>query len=184
MSKRIKVNNIINRFKLQRLLDDTTTKNLLILHARTPNFFMQPKIHNEDNPGRPFISSINCHTPKIPQYVDHHLQLYVQQLGSYVNDSINFIKKVSTNDKVPQESFLVTVDACLLYNNIATNEGIKTIEKTIKRKILQSQSNHQFSEININIDQFYIQLQKLTNNKRCNGNKMYPNICKHLHGHI
>ena len=50
---RNKVNNTINKFKLQRLLDDTTTKNLQTLEARTPNFYMQPKIHKESNPGRP-----------------------------------------------------------------------------------------------------------------------------------
>ena len=34
---------------------------------------MQPKIYKEGNPGRPVISSANCYTTKILQYVDHHL---------------------------------------------------------------------------------------------------------------
>ena len=65
---------------------------------------MQPKIRKEGNLGRPFISSVNCHTTKISQNVDHHLQPH--------------IKKLSTIDKVPQESFLVTMDARSLYTNI------------------------------------------------------------------
>ena len=66
-SNRNKVNNTINEFKLPRLLDDTTAKNLETLEARAPNFYMQPKIHKQGNPGRPVISSVNCHTTKILQ---------------------------------------------------------------------------------------------------------------------
>ena len=103
---------------------------------------MQPKIHKEDNQGRPFISSINCDTTKILQYVDHHLQLHVQELGSYVKDSTNFIKKVSTIDKVPKESLLVTTDVRSLYINISNNEGIKAVETTLKRKIYQKSMSY------------------------------------------
>ena len=71
-----------------------------------------------------------------------------------------------------------------LYTNIPNNKGIKAVETTLKRKILKK-SNHQFSEININIEQFYIQLHKRFKNKSmCYGNKMRPNISKHLHGYI
>ena len=39
-----------------------------------------------------------------------------------------------TIDKVPQESFLVTMDIRLLYNNIPNNVGIKAVEATLKIK--------------------------------------------------
>ena len=66
-SNRNNINNTINEFKLQKLLNDTTAKNLQTLEARTPNFYMQQKIHKESHPGRPVISSVNCHTTKISQ---------------------------------------------------------------------------------------------------------------------
>ena len=99
---------------------------------------MQPKINKEGNPGRPVISFVNCHTTKISQYFDHHLQPHVQELESYVKDSTDFIKKVSTIDIVPQESFLVTRDVHSLFTNIPSNEGIKAVETTLKRKNLQT----------------------------------------------
>ena len=74
-----KVNNTINKLKLQRLLGDKTAKNFQTIEARMPNVYMQPKINKESNPGRPIISSINCHTSKISQYVDNHLQPHVQE---------------------------------------------------------------------------------------------------------
>ena len=129
---RNKVNNTINKFKLQRPLDNTTQKNLQTLEARTPNFYMQPKIHKEGNAGGPVIGSVNCHTTKILQYVDHHLLLHVQELGSYVKDTTDFIKKVSTIDKVQQERFLVTVEIHSLYTNIPNNKGTKAVETTLK----------------------------------------------------
>ena len=66
-SNRNKVNNTINEFKLQRVLYDRTARNLQALEVTTPNFYMQPKVHKQGNPGRPVISYVNCHTNKILQ---------------------------------------------------------------------------------------------------------------------
>ena len=131
----------MNELKLQRLPDDKTAKNLQTLEPRTPNFYMQAKIHKECNAGRSVISSVNCHTIKISQYVDHHLWPNVQELESYVKDSPDIIKKVSTIDKVTQESLLVTMDVCLLYTNILNNEGIKAVETILKRQNLQAKTS-------------------------------------------
>ena len=48
------------------------------------------------------------------------------------------LKKYPQSKKVPQESFLVTMDVRSLYTNIPNNEGIKAVETTLKRKILQT----------------------------------------------
>ena len=54
---------------------------------------MQPKIHEDGNPGRPVISSVNCHTIKNSQYVDHHLQPHAQELLCHAKALADFIKK-------------------------------------------------------------------------------------------
>ena len=46
---------------------------------KTPRFYIQSKIHKEVNPGRPVISSLNCHTSKIPEYVVFHIQPKVRE---------------------------------------------------------------------------------------------------------
>ena len=43
-------------------------------------FYMFPKIHKRDNPGRPVISLINCHTTNISQYAAYNLQPHVKEL--------------------------------------------------------------------------------------------------------
>ena len=57
--------------------------------------FMFPKMHKPENPGRPVISPLNCHTTSISQYVDHHLKSHVKKLISYLKDSTDFIKKIN-----------------------------------------------------------------------------------------
>ena len=93
---------------------------------------MQLKIHKEGNPSRSVISSVNYNTTKILQYVGHDLQPNVEELEFFAKDLTDFIKKVFTTDKVPQERFLDTMDVCSLYINIPNNEGIKAVETTLK----------------------------------------------------
>ena len=182
-SNRNKVNNTINELKLKRLLDDTTTKNLQILEARTPNFYIQPKIHKKGNPGRSVISSVISHTTKISQCVDHHLQPHVQELGSFVKDSTDFIKKVSTIFKVPQESFLVNIDVCSLYTSTPNNKGITAVETTLKRKNLPTRAIISFLKLILTLVNFIFNCTNFLQIKGY-GNKMRPLIRKHPRGYI
>ena len=141
---------------------------------------MQPKILKEGSPGRPVISSVNCNTTKISQYVDHHLQPHVQELGSYVKDSTDFIKKVSPIDKVPQESVLVTMDVLSLYTNISNNEGIKAVETTLKQKNLQTKVIISFLKLILTLNNFifnctiFLQIKRCTVGTKCA--QTYANI--------
>ena len=182
-SNRNKVNISINEFKLQRLLDHTTAKNLQNLEARIPNLYTQPKIHIKGNPDRPVISSLNCHTTKIPQYVDHHLQLHVQELGSYIKDSTDFIKKVSTTDKVPQKSFLVTMDIRSLYTKIPDNKGIKAVETTLKQKNLPTKVIIIFLKLILTLNNFIFNYTNILEIKGCASQHMQTSSWVYLRKH-
>ena len=67
---------------------------------RTPQFYISPKIHKEGNPGRPVVSSTNCHTANISKYVDYHLQPIVKQIPSYVKCTNDFINKINAAKSV------------------------------------------------------------------------------------
>ena len=47
---------------------------------KPPEFLVLPKIHKTNNPGRSVISSINCHTSRISEFVDYYLQPEVKKL--------------------------------------------------------------------------------------------------------
>ena len=76
-----------------------------------------PKIHKANNPGRPVINSIYCHTSRMSQFVDYYLQPEAKKLKSYVKDTIDFIKKIEAIDHVSDDFYLVSLDVPTLYTN-------------------------------------------------------------------
>ena len=68
------MNRTINELKSSHLLNEKIANDLLSPEAKTPQFKMLPKVHKEGNPGRPAISSTDCHTTKISKYINNQLQ--------------------------------------------------------------------------------------------------------------
>ena len=122
------VNETIVRFKKENLLSKKLADGLKSVNLKRPNFYTSPKIQKENNPGRPVINSINCHTSEISRFVDHHLQPLVTEILLYVKDKNDFINKIN-NFPVPPNSLLVTMDVKWLYTSIPNNEGIASVKK-------------------------------------------------------
>ena len=123
------VNQTIGRFTQEQLINENIANGLKNPSPRAPQFYISPKIHKEGNPGRPAVSSINCHTANISKYVDHHLQPIVKQIPSYVKDMKNFTNKMNAVKSVPKNSYLVTMDMRSLYTNIPNAEGISAVKR-------------------------------------------------------
>ena len=138
------VNDTIERFKKQKLINEKVAEGLKRNDPKTAKFYLRPKIHKEGNPGRPVVKSVNCHTANISKYVDYHLQPIVKEIPSYVKDTQDFLKKLEKVKDIPLESLLVTFDVKSLYTNIPNNEGIKAVkesyekykEKTVSTKVI------------------------------------------------
>ena len=100
---------------------------------KTPEFHCLPKIHKANIPGRPVISSVNCHTSRISEFVDYYLQPEVKKLKSYVKDTPDFIKKIEAIDHVSNDSYLVSLDVRSLYTNIPHKEGTEPVKQKLKK---------------------------------------------------
>ena len=100
------VNNNIDDLKNEGLISEKLSKSLKATDCKTPKFYLLPKIHKVKNPGRPVISSINCHTSLISEFVDQQLQPHVKKLPSYIQDTTDYINKTK-NIPVPENSILV-----------------------------------------------------------------------------
>ena len=74
------------------------------------------------------ISSVNCHSSKILEHVDYHLQLTVREIPSYIKDASNFLRKLKHITEIPENSYLVTLDVKSLYISIPSYGGKKTIK--------------------------------------------------------
>ena len=65
----------IDRFTKEQLINENNANGLKNPSPRTPQFYISPKIHKEVNPSRPVVSSINCHTANISEYVNKYLPI-------------------------------------------------------------------------------------------------------------
>ena len=87
------VNNTVENFQKENILSKKTAEDLKIFDPKTPKFIIRPKIHKENNPGRPVISSINYHASEISRFLDHYLLSVAKEIPSYIKDTNDFIKK-------------------------------------------------------------------------------------------
>ena len=102
-------------------------------NSRTPIFYMLPKIHKPNNPGRPVISSVNSHTEKLSAYVDEFLRPLAQALPSHIRDTTDFITRLKNLGRDPENSILATLDVSSLYTNIDTDDGLAIIEEELAK---------------------------------------------------
>ena len=89
-----------------------------------------PKINKVDNPGRPIVSTINCPTELIGQYLDGIFFSLVTKLPTFIKDTSDVIRLCKdikfTNDYLHR--YLFTMDICSLCTNIPTTEGLAALK--------------------------------------------------------
>ena len=147
-------------------MNEKIANDLLSSEAKTPQFKMLPKVHKEGNPGRPVVSSIDCHTTKISKYIDNQLQPHVKELKSYVKDS-DFIRKINGMEKIPDSSIFLTMDVQSLYTNIPNKEGIEAVETTLKRKNIGTRIISTFLRLVLTLNNFVFNSQNYLQIKGC-----------------
>ena len=133
-----KINVRINKLRDDGYISDSTLQYLLInSDARVGHFYLLPKIHKTNCPGRPVISGCNTPTEKISAFVDHQLKPLVPQIFSYVKDTNDFQKKLKDMDRFPEGAILVTI-VVGLYPHIPHNEGLEAIRKILNMRTNQA----------------------------------------------
>lgn len=129
------VENALDDLKHRSLLEGKLADKLKPVNPRTPQMYLLPKIHKPNNPGRPVVSSVGCHTEKISKFVDHHLQSMNKNLESHVQDTTDLVKKLENLPESPKEdTILVTLDVRSLYTNIPNNEGLEAIKSYFRSR--------------------------------------------------
>ena len=128
------VENALDDLKQRNLLDGRTADKLKPVNPNTPKLYLLPKVHKDNNPGRPVVSAVGCHTEKISAFVDHHLQPMTKELPSYVKDTTHLIKKLDALPDIPADTILVTMDVRSLYTNIPNEEGKQAIKDFFRER--------------------------------------------------
>ena len=125
------INLYIDEIEKKKIIDQTTASFLKIKNPRTPIFYMLPKIHKENNPGRPIISQTNGPTEKISQFLDFFLKPLAAKTDSYLKDTNSFLRIIEAISEIPSNTILVTIDVCSLYTNIPHKDGIRATTRAL-----------------------------------------------------
>ena len=124
------INNLIKSGQLP-----LTARKLLKHQPREAVFYLLPKIHKINHPGRPIVSACSCPTEHISLYLDSILQPLVETLPTYIKDSthaLNLIESLN-NQNIPITS-LFTVDVTSLYTNIPHADGLKALSFYLEKR--------------------------------------------------
>ena len=103
-----------------------TAKHLVVTTPRTSRFYMLPKIHKPNNPGRPIVSACCCPTEKISAYLDEVMAPFVKRLPTYVKDAnhaLSIFDSFTFDESDQRPCFLFTMDVKSLYTVIPNDGG-------------------------------------------------------------
>lgn len=101
-------------------------KALITVHSAPGRFYMLPKIHKENNPGRPIISGTGTLTEPISSYIDSLIKDIPPTHESFLRDTNHFLREIA-DVKIPDGAFLVTLDVSSLYTNIPHDDGVRAL---------------------------------------------------------
>lgn len=133
-----KKNNDMIKFLLNKnIIDKDLAKNMYTYNASAPKFYAVPKIHKENIPLRPIVSSINTPNTAISKFLT---DILTKTLGNYrdynIKNSFEFANKYN-NFKLPPNYVLVSFDVVSLFTNIPLNLVIEII--TLRWNIIEEQ---------------------------------------------
>ena len=117
--------------KEKNLLPPENINFILPKNCRTPLFYLLPKIHKANNPGRPIVSACDSPTEKISMYLDSYLKPLTLKERSYIRDTTDFLLKLG---QLYNDSLLVTIDVVSLYTNIPHKDGIRATKYALETR--------------------------------------------------
>ena len=119
------IHRTIEKIRKRGHLKKETIKYFEVRDPKFARFYLLPKIHKRLNnvPGRP-ISNCGYYTENISAVLDFHLQSLAQAVKLYIKDTNDFLKKLRSLPKLPDNIVLCTVDVVGLYPNIPHEEGL------------------------------------------------------------
>ena len=88
-----------------------------------------------DVPGRSVIWNCGTLTEKVSEFFDHSLKVVMQQSGTYIKDSGDFIKKLKEIKEVANDAIMVTADVFGLYPSIYHDVRLETIRKMLDERV-------------------------------------------------
>ena len=128
------IQRFLQTLRQKKLLPDAHITFITPRNCRTPLFYLLPKIHKKNNPGRPIVSACDSPTEKMSMYLDSFLQPLAQKVDSCIKDTTHFLSNLSQLGQLDTNSLLVTIDVVSLYTNIPHRDGILATKAALETR--------------------------------------------------
>ena len=154
-----------------------------------PTFYMLPKIHKPDNPGRPIVSACSCPTEHISAFLDSIFNPLVSTLPSFLKDTNHALSVFSSIELLPDSTYrLFLLDVCSLYTSIPHSDGLLALQFFLDRRtnpLVSTSALLRLAELVLTLnsfqfnDQFFEQISGVAM-----GTKMGPSYACLFMGHL
>nr|CAI5830742.1 unnamed protein product [Callosobruchus analis] len=122
-----KTNALISKMKNNGIIDDRCASNLKCHNGVFPKIYFLPKIHKEGIPLRPIVSFVGSPTYKLSKWMSDILKNAFDQDDYHVKDSFQFADFIRSQQSVPNNYILVSLDVQSLFTNIPTDLVVQII---------------------------------------------------------
>ena len=131
------IHRTIEKIRKRGDLKKETIKYFEVKDPKFARFCLLPKIHKRlsNVPGRPVMSNCGYYTKNISAFLDFQWQPLAQAAKSYIKDTNNFLSKLRSLPKLPDNIILCTVDVVGLYPNIPHEEGLSALRKRLDNQM-------------------------------------------------
>ena len=177
------IKNVISELVQDKVIDENTARSLIPLSPAAGILYLLPKIHKENNPGRPIVSGIGTVTENLSRYVDNLIRDIPASFRSFIKDTNDFLSDIMKIE-IPDNCLLVTLDVVALYTNIPHSDGISAVASPYDNspcdKPIDSSALRTFLNLILELDNFefdgvnYVQVSGTSMGTRIGPN--YANI--------
>ena len=118
--------------KEERNIDENTYKKVYPTGASAPKFYGLTKIHKENVPLRPIVSSIGSVTYGVAKELSTILKPLVGNCSHHVNNSKEFAEEIR-NIKLERGECLTSFDVTTLYTSIPIADALAVIQRRLEQ---------------------------------------------------
>ena len=115
----------------KREIDEKLAYYIYIKQIQLGRFYLLPKIHKRTTsvPGRPVISNNSTATENILVFLDFHLKPPVTKLPHTLEDTRDFLTRITKIKDLPEDALLVSFDVVGLYPHIPHEERTEIMKE-------------------------------------------------------
>ena len=121
----------LKKIKLDTGLDDTTYKRMYPTGAVIPKFYGLPKVHKENTPLRPIVSSIGSVSYGVAKEVARIIKPLVGSTEHHVNNSMEFTEEIKKM-KLEEGECITSYDVSALFTSIPIPSALDIINNKLQ----------------------------------------------------